>query len=113
MAAPSWFLYAFIPLVLWRIYARVRRNIGRQRSKAWRHWFGVVFFPLVIALFALTALRNSVAEAALWGGIAGGVVLALFGLKLTRFERTEQGLFYTPNAYLGVALSLLLVARIL
>jgi hypothetical protein len=34
-------------------------------------------------------------------------------LRLTRFERTAQGLFYIPNAYLGSALSLLLVGRIL
>jgi hypothetical protein len=47
------------------------------------------------------------------GGLVAGGVLAVYGLRLTRFERTAQGLFYTPNAYLGVTLSLLLVGRIL
>jgi len=112
-AAPSWFLYAFIPLVLWRIYARVRRNIGRQRSRAWRHWFGVTLFPLLVLLFALAALARPVAEGALWGGVAAGVALAIAGLRLTRYERTAEGFFYTPNAYIGVGLSLLLVGRIL
>jgi len=113
MATPSWFVYAFIPLILWRVYARVRRNIGRQRSRAWRHWFGVTLFPLLVLLFALVALRSPLAEGALWGGVAVGVALAIAGLRLTRFERTADGFFYTPNAYIGVGLSLLLVGRIL
>lgn len=112
-AAPSWFIYAFIPLILWRIYARIRRNIGRQRSRAWRHWFGLTLFPLLVLLFALAAMTSPVAEGALWGGVAAGVALALAGLRLTRFERTPEGFFYTPNAYIGVGLSLLLVGRIL
>ena len=112
-ATPSWFLYAFIPLLLWRIYARVRRNIGRQRSKPWRHWFGITLFPLLVAMFALVALHSPLAEGALWGGVAAGVALAIAGLRLTRFERTADGFFYTPNAYIGVGLSLLLVGRVL
>jgi hypothetical protein len=32
---------------------------------------------------------------------------------MTRCEKTPQGLFYTPNAHLGIALSLLLVGRII
>jgi hypothetical protein len=112
MAAPSPVVYLLIPLVLWRIYARIRRNIGRQRSRAWRHWFGVVFFPLLALLLAMTALTRPLAEAALAGGFAGGAGLAVVALRLTKYERTEQGFFYTPNAYIGVALSLLLVSRI-
>jgi hypothetical protein len=113
MATPSWFIYALVPLLAWRIYARVRRHIGRQRSRAWRHWLGVTLFPLLVLLFAVAAWHSTLAEGALWGGVAGGVALALVALRLTRFERTEQGFFYTPNAYIGVALSLLLVGRIL
>jgi hypothetical protein len=113
MATPPWFVYAFIPLVLWRIYARVRRNIGRQRSRAWRHWAGVVLFPLFVALVAVGAMRDPLAELALAGGVAGGVGLAMWGLRLTRFERTPEGFSYTPNAYIGVGLSLLLVGRVL
>jgi hypothetical protein len=32
---------------------------------------------------------------------------------MTRFEKTPQGLFYTPNAHLGIALSALLMGRII
>jgi hypothetical protein len=113
MNQPSPVLYLVIPLILWRIYARVRRNIGRQKSRAWRHWFSVAFFPLLVVLIAATSAANALAEGALLGGAAGGVALAFYGVKLTRFEVNPNGYYYTPNAYLGVGLSLLLVARVL
>jgi hypothetical protein len=34
-------------------------------------------------------------------------------LKKTKFEPTREGLFYTPNAHLGIILSMLFVGRIL
>jgi hypothetical protein len=40
------------------------------------------------------------------------VALGFFGLKRTRFEPTKEGLFYTPNVHLGIALSLLFLGRI-
>jgi hypothetical protein len=109
---PSVVVALVVPLVAWRVYKRVRRNIGRQRSRLWRHWAGTVLCPLLLALMALGALHSVEAEAALLGGIAGGFGLGTFGLRLTRFERDGAGFFYTPNPYLGVGLSLLLVGRI-
>jgi hypothetical protein len=49
----------------------------------------------------------------LGGGLAAGVLLALVGLRLTRFEATPEGRFYTPNPYIGVAISILFVGRLL
>jgi hypothetical protein len=46
-------------------------------------------------------------------GIATGAALSALGLKLTAFERTPQGFFYTPNRYLGMSLVLLFVGRII
>ena len=102
-----------MPLIAWRVYQRVRRNIGRQKSRLWRHWAGTVLCPLLLALFALVAFRSPTAEAALLAGIAGGVGAATWGLRLTRFERDGTDWYYTPNAYLGIGLSMLLVGRVL
>src|SRR5207253_5732067 len=87
--------------------------IGRQRSKAWRHWTAAVFFPLLIGMLALATLARPAALAILAAAVAVGLGLAMWGLSLTRFERTPEGIFYTPNAHIGIALSLLLVARVL
>lgn len=103
---------ALIPLIAWRLYSRIRRLVGRQRSRAWRHWAAVVLFPLLAALLALGAARSPVALGTLAGALAVGVGLGVWGLRLTRFERTPEGLFYTPNAHIGIALSVILVARI-
>jgi hypothetical protein len=40
------------------------------------------------------------------------VPIALYGLKLTKFEATPAGMFYTPNAALGVGISALFIGRI-
>jgi hypothetical protein len=106
-------IIVMVPLIAWRIYSRVRRNVGRQKSRAWRHWVGAVFFPLLLLLLAVTAMARPLSEAALAAGIVAGAALGFWGLRLTRFERTAEGFFYTPNAYLGIALSLLLIARVL
>jgi hypothetical protein len=109
---PNLVLALVIPFIAWRLYKRVRRHIGRQRSRLWRHWSGTILCPLLLMLVGLGAMHSMEAEAALLGGIAGGFGLGTFGLKLTRFEQAGGQFFYTPNPYLGVSLSLLLVGRI-
>jgi len=101
-----------VALVAWRVYARIRRVIGRQRLSTVRPWITVVVFPLVIALILATSLLHPKTAAAIAAGGAVGIALGLLGTRLTRFEATPAGLFYTPNAHLGIALSLLLVVRI-
>jgi hypothetical protein len=109
---PTVVFAVLVPLLAWRVYKRVRRNIGRQRSRLWRHWAGTVLCPLLLAVIALGAMRSMDAELALGAGVACGLALGFWGLRLTRFERDGAGFFYTPNPYLGVGLSLLLVGRI-
>ena len=41
-----------------------------------------------------------------------GIGLGVWGLRLTKFEKGDTMFFYTPNAHIGIALSLLLVVRI-
>lgn len=101
-----------VPLVLWRVYSRVRRMVGRQKLSRVRPWITVVVFPLIVAMLALATLSHPERLAWLAAGLAGGAMLAVYGLRKTRFEVTPQGFFYTPNAHLGIALSLLLVGRI-
>ena len=112
MTTSTWVLLALIPLILWRLYSRYRRLVGRQKSRAWRHWAAAIFFPGILALLAMTSLVRPLAEAALAGGIAIGAALSYFGLRATRFESTPEGIFFTPNARIGIALSLLMIARI-
>lgn len=113
MPVPTIAIAVLVPLIAWRIYKRVRRNIGRQRSRLWRHWDGTVLCPLLLAIVALGAMRSMEAEGALLGGVAVGVALGICGVRLTRFEQDGASFYYTPNPYLGVGLSLLLVGRVI
>jgi len=118
MQAPATNLYPFliiVPLVAWRAYSRIKRNIGRQPLSKVRPIITMCIFPLLVALFAWRALEHARPELmyALVGGIIGGIVLGSYGHKHTKFEVTPQGLFYTPNAHIGIALSVLFMGRLL
>jgi hypothetical protein len=120
MAAPTTQyipLLIFVPLIIWRLYSRIRRSIGRQTLSKWRPWVTVVVFPLIIAMFALGAFAHPARVAAvlgaLAGGIAAGALLGVFGTRHTKFEQTPEGLFYTPNAHIGIALSVVFVGRVI
>jgi hypothetical protein len=99
-------------LIVWRLYARMRRMVGRQRLTTVRPWLTVFIFPLVLLLILVGSAFNPMSAGALVLGAAIGIGLGLYGTRLTRFEATPAGLFYTPNAHLGIALSLLLIVRL-
>ena len=100
-------------LIAWRVYARVRRLVGRQKLSRYRPWITLVIFPLLVALVALPSLARPVNLLWLVAALVGGACLGIYGLSRTRFEAIpDEGLFYTPNAPLGIALSLVFVARI-
>jgi len=101
-----------VPLIALRLYFRIKRLVGRQRSRLWRHWLAAILFPLLLGLIGLSALAVPTALGGLGLGIAVGIALAIWGLRLTVFEKTEDGYFYTPNAHIGIALTLLLICRI-
>jgi len=101
-----------LALIAWRLQARIRRMITRQRLSTMRPWMNVVLFPLLIAVLALGSHMQPLAQASLAGGAALGAALGIIGLRLTRFEVSAEGLYYTPSAHIGVVLSVLLVCRI-
>ena len=103
---------AIIALIAWRLYSRIRRTIGRQRFSRVRPWVTMVIFPLLLVLLAFGTRTQPLVQASLAAGVVAGIALGVLGLRLTRFEVTGEGMFYTPSAHLGVALSTLLVCRI-
>lgn len=105
-------LLVLVPLIVWRMYSRFRRMVGRQRLSRIRPWITLTIFPALILLIAFATLSHPERLAWLAAGLLAGALLGVFGLVKTRFEPTPQALFYTPNAHLGIALSLLFVARI-
>lgn len=102
-----------VPFVMWRVYQRIKRLMVRQHSQAWRHWVGVVLFPLIVVMLTLTALAHPLSLAGMAAGIAGGAVLGVIGLRKTVYEKIGPDFFYTPNAHIGILVSMLFVGRLL
>jgi hypothetical protein len=98
--------------VVWRFYSRIRRMVVRQHLSKVRPWITVCALPVVVVLFAVGSIAHPLAVAALFAGAAVGSGLGIYGLRLTRFETTPEGLYYTPSAHVGIALSVLLIGRL-
>jgi cytochrome b561 len=65
------------------------------------------------AAFAIITAHDVIALAALVAGIAAGAALGHVGLRYTKFEVQSEGRFYTPHAYIGVAVTALFFGRLL
>ena len=106
-------LLVFVPILVWRLYSRARRSIGRQTLTRVRPWITVTVFPLLIVLLSFAAMTHLERLVWLGGAVCLGAALGIFGISKTKFENTPQGLYYTPSAHLGIALSALLAARVI
>jgi hypothetical protein len=113
MTSPNFVPVAIGALIAWRIFARMRRNIGRQPLQPKRMMTRIVIYGILTLLLAAFSVLYPRLLLGLGAGLALGVPLAFVGLKLTKFETTPEGRFYTPNPYIGSALTVLLAARLI
>jgi hypothetical protein len=97
----------------WIYYRRIRRQFGRQ---PWRQgvafWLRVGLLSLLLLALAFAAFALPQGLLAIAGGVAIGASLGALALRHTRIERVDGALWYTPNPWIGGALSLLLVLRL-
>lgn len=108
---PGWLSTAlFVLLVGFMLYRRYRRTFGPQRIVIWKIVLRITLLTLVAAGFIWS-------QPTLWGLVAGasggtlGLGLGIFALRHTRFEATAQGSFYTPNGWIGLAVTALFLGR--
>jgi hypothetical protein len=113
MAAPVVPTILFGGLFAWGIYRRIRRNIGRQKLRPRRIIISLVIFSAVSLVLLFLSLSLPKLMLGIGGGLLLGALLGFLGLKLTKFETTGEGHFYTPNTQIGIALSILFVGRVL
>jgi NhaP-type Na+/H+ or K+/H+ antiporter len=99
-------------LIVWSIYRRVRRNIGRQKLRPRRITLSIVILSVVTILLLSLSLQQLHLLLGIGGGLLLGALLGFVGLRLTRFETTDEGHFYTPNTQIGIVLSLLFIGRL-
>jgi hypothetical protein len=98
--------------VIWRMYIRVRRIVGRQKFSPIYSWASVCFLPILIAMLLVAAFPDPLLSLSELAGAALGVALGMYGLRHTKFEVSSDGHFYTPGAHIGIALALLFIGRV-
>ncbi|MGH8145781.1 MAG: DUF1453 domain-containing protein [Rhodanobacteraceae bacterium] len=101
------------PLIVWRLYARLRRNFGRQLIRPKRMWTRVAILSVLIVLFSTQGIRNPLLAEWLIAGLVAGLALGWLGLRFTRFEIDGSKDCYVPNPWIGLVLTTLLLARLL
>jgi hypothetical protein len=104
---------AMAPLIVWAIYRRVRRNFGRQPIRTTRTWVRVGIFVVLTLLYAAASARHPHVAQGLTLGLLVGGALGLIGLARTRFEISGQDDNYTPDPWIGLGLTTLLLGRLI
>lgn len=109
-------------IVLWAVLLpiallqRYRRGKARRRAQGWVVRGNAVLLVISAIVFVLGAwigtqwIVGALQYACI--GLCVGVVIGVAGLWLSRFEPTENGLYYTPNRWLVLSLTTLVAARI-
>lgn len=113
MTQPQLILFALTPLIAWRVYKRVGRLTTRQKSRMWRHWFGVIFLPAALLAMSVMFGAQPAVLGALLGGAAAGSALGFTALRRMRFEREGGDWFYVPYAPIGMLVAAIFICRIL
>lgn len=106
-------LLILVPLLMWRVYSRVKRMMARQRSVMSRHWTGLGVFTAMVLVPGSELVAQPASLAWLAAGALAGIAYGVWGLRLTRFEIALEGYYFTPNARLGILVAMLFVARMI
>jgi hypothetical protein len=106
-------LLILVPVLVWRIYQRLKSQMTRQRSIMSRHYTGLLVFSAMMLVPAAGLADRPFSLAALGAGAIAGIGLATHGLRRTRFEETPEGYFFTPPMRMGILVAMLLVARVI
>src|SRR5687767_316072 len=105
-------LIALMPLSL---FLRYRASTARRRARGWVATVNVVAIGLSAAIFLTVAAATSfwVPRAFTYtiAGFAGGCLLGLLGLWVSRWEATAEALHYTPSRRLVFTIMLVVASR--
>ncbi|MGE3335932.1 MAG: hypothetical protein AB7I36_19990 [Rhodospirillaceae bacterium] len=98
-------------LIVFILYRRIRRSIGRQKLAPRRMGLRIGLLALVCAAFTFLHPTTVSIGAEIAGAIVG-IAVGLYALKHTQLEVTEEGKFYTPHPYISLGVVALFIGRI-
>lgn len=117
LIVPVLVILALVALVPVAIVQRYRIGTSRQRARGWLTALNLGGLAVSVVLFLIGAVFTSiwVPDALTYtaAGLAGGAVLGIAGLALTRWEPGLGSLHFTPNRWLVLGITLVVTARLL
>jgi hypothetical protein len=110
-------ILAAIVLMPLSLLQRYRVGTARRLGRRWFATLNAAGILVSIALFVMGAAITSYwVQSALsytLAGLVGGALLGWLGLAITKWEPAPRGLYYTPNRWLVLAITVTVTARIL
>jgi hypothetical protein len=108
---------AVIVLMPLSLFLRYRAGTARRPARRWVAAMNLAAVGISASLLLMVASVASYWIPAAFryalGGLAGGCVLGLLGLWLSRWEVTPRSLHYTPSRALVLAITLVVTARLI
>jgi hypothetical protein len=110
-------IVVFIISIPFLLVVRYRLGVARRPARRWVASINVLSLLVSAAVFLwIAAVTNFWVPNAFRYSLIGfltGVLLGLLGLKLTRWEPTHRSLYYTPNRWLVLLVTLAVSVRLL
>lgn len=107
---------AIIALIPISIIQRFRVGTARRQARGWVAALNMGAIGFSVTLFLISAYLASrwVPEALAYTltGLGAGAVLGVAGLALTRWEHGSGRVYYTPNRWLVLAITVVVAARV-
>jgi hypothetical protein len=108
---------AVIALIPLSLVLRYRAGTARRPARGWVAAINLVAVGISVALLLMVAAVTSywipTAFRYVLMGLAGGCLLGVLGLWLSRWEVTPRSLHYTPSRALVLGVTLVVTARLL
>ena len=107
----------FIAATPFLLIIRFRLGVARRPARRWIATINLLSLLASAALFLwIAAVTNSWLPNAFRYSLIGliaGVLLGMLGLKVTRWELTARALYYTPNRWLVLLITIAVTTRLL
>jgi hypothetical protein len=104
--------FLIVALLLFAVYRRIRRNVGRQPLRPTRLLVRLMLLGVAGVGLLSSGLHDDALVVSSALGIAVGITLAIYALRHTRIETADDNLFYIGHPLIGLGISVLLVGRV-
>jgi hypothetical protein len=99
--------------ILYRIFLRVRRNIGWQQLNPGKMQVLIAIFFIIGLIFLILGAFHPISLVSDAAGILIGAIIAYYGADMTRFDKRDGHYYYRPNAWIGSLVTAIFLGRLI